>query len=71
MTQSEMKLALRGILREFKHGVEAEIRRRYREEKKLIFVKEYTVQAHFRRLTPSRRSGSNSVPKRRHLRSVA
>ena len=69
MSELELKQAIRAITREFKHGVEAEIRKRYREEKKLIFVKEYTVAAHFRKVHPYRKPGVFRSAAR--LRSVA
>lgn len=50
MTEDQFRKALRQIERELKLRAEkeAEIRRRWREERDLIYVKSYTVQAHLR-----------------------
>lgn len=65
MTQHDFNRELRRIQRELKSGIEAEVRRRWREERQLIFVKTYTVHAHFRPAKPrqpkaARRSRSRS-----------
>ncbi len=65
MTATEMKSAMRRITREFKSSVEAEVRRRWREEMKLIYVREYTVKAHLRKMRPRRRG---ALPMRYRLR---
>lgn len=63
MTQLEFNKATQDILVEFRRGVEADVRRRWREEQGIIFVRQYTVKAHV-----YRRPGFR---KRRHLESVA
>lgn len=46
MTQIEFNHAAKEMLAELKHGVEADVRKRWREEMGLIYVREYTVKAH-------------------------
>lgn len=46
MTRLEFSKVAKDILSEFKRGVEADIRKRWREEQGIIFVREYTVKAH-------------------------
>lgn len=47
MTARDFSKAIKKIQREFEQYAEAEVRRRWREEEKLVYVKEYTVKAHF------------------------
>lgn len=48
MTEAEFKRMLRAFEKELKAQAEEEVRRRYREEQGLIYVRTYTVAAHFR-----------------------
>lgn len=63
MTQLEFAKAAKDIFAEFKRSTEADVRKRWRDEQGLIFVREYTVAAHVYRRRNFRR--------RRHLSSVA
>ncbi len=52
MTQLEFNRALQSIERELKNQAADEVRKRWREEKGLIYVQSYTVHAHLRRRKP-------------------
>lgn len=52
----EWSRQLREIERELEAHAEAEVRRRWREEHGLIYVRTYTVQAYFRPRRAPRRS---------------
>jgi len=54
MTELEFKRCLRQFERDIKRQAIEEVRRRYREEMHVIYVKEYTVKAHLRRMKPRR-----------------
>jgi hypothetical protein len=55
LTPERWTAALRAIETEMRRTAEEEVRRRYREEHGLIYVKTYTVGAHFRPLRARRR----------------
>ncbi len=59
MTQVEMQNRMTSLLADFKQTVRKlsleQARKKFREDHKLIYVKTYTVQAHFRKMTPRRK----------------
>lgn len=55
MTQIDFEKAVAQIVRDFKHQTEADVRKRWREEHGLIFVREYTVKTHVYRRRPRKR----------------
>lgn len=58
MKAAEFRAAIRAIEREIKRRAEeeADIRRRYREEMGVIYVREYTVRAHMRPIRAKKRT---------------
>lgn len=65
MKQSDFEKAVARILREMKRSAEEDVRRRWREEEGLIFVREYTVRAHvYRRRLRPRRAASGQRARR-------
>lgn len=57
MNQKEFDVAVKRLLREMERDASVEARKRAREEIGMIYVKEFTVRAHFRkwrRRTPAR-----------------
>lgn len=48
MTTRDFNKHLRSFQRQLQTMAEAEVRKRWREEEKLIYVREFTVAAHFR-----------------------
>lgn len=55
MTVATLNRNLKLIAMELRGGDEQDVRRKYREEKGLVYVREYTVGAHFYTYRPRRR----------------
>lgn len=71
MTQRDFDKAVAKILGEMKTTAEAEVRRRWREEENLIFVREYTVRAHVYKRRPRKAPRARAAELIKELRAAS